>query len=137
MSPGSGSESVAEPSGITALIDGLVRQNLRRDPTRRLLRADVVTIEAVDADVSVSILPSDGGIAVVDGRDPGARVVVSASSTKLLELAGAPLRFGLPDVFSRAGRAVIGDLLARRIRVRGLVRHLGTVRRLTVLLSAR
>ena len=137
MSPGSGSASVEEPSGITALIDGLVRQNLRRDPTRHLLRGDVVTIGAVDADVSVSIRPSEGGIAVVDGRDPSARVVVSASSTKLLELAGAPLRLGLPDVFTHAGRAVIGDLLAKRIRVRGLIRHLGTVRRLTVLLSAR
>ena len=135
MSPGLG--SVAEPSGITELIDGLVRQNLRRDPTRRLLPVDVVTIEAVDADVAVSIRPSPGGIAVVDGRDPGARVVVSAASTLLLELAGAPLRFGLPDVFTHDGRALIADLLTKRIRVRGLIRHLGTVRRLTMLLSAR
>ena len=135
MNPGSG--SVEEPSGITELIDGLVRQNLRRDPARRLRRGDVVTIEAVDADVAVSIRPSEGGIVVVDGRDPGARVVVSASSTKLLELAGAPLRFGLPDAFTQGGRAVIGDLLTGRIRVRGLIRHLGTVRRLMMLLSAR
>jgi len=132
-----GPGSVAEPSGITELIDGLVRQNLRRDPTRRLLPVDVVTIEAVDADVAVSIRPSPGGIAVVDGRDPGARVVVSAASTLLLELAGAPLRFGLPDAFTHDGRALIADLLTKRIRVRGLIRHLGTVRRLTMLLSAR
>jgi hypothetical protein len=135
VNPGAG--SVAEPSGITELIDGLVRQNLRRDPTRRLLPGDVVTIEAVDADVAVSIRPSPGGIAVLDGRDPGARVVVSAASTTLLELAGAPLRFGLPDALTHDGRALIGDLLTKRIRVRGLVRHLGTVRRLTMLLSAR
>ena len=64
-------------------------------------------------------------------------MVVSASSTKLLELAGAPLRFGLPDAFNRDGRALIRDLLTRRIRVRGLIRHLGTVRRLNTLLSAR
>ncbi len=135
MNPGPG--SVAEPSGITELIDGLVRQNLRRDPTRRLLPGDVVTIEAVDADVAVSIRPSAGGIVVVDGRDPAARVVVSAASTTLLELAAAPLRFGLPDAFTHDGRALIADLLTKRIRVRGLIRHLGTVRRLTMLLSAR
>ena len=135
MNPGPG--SVAEPSGITELIDGLVRQNLRRDPTRRLLPGDVITIEAVDADVAVSIRRSPGGIAVVDGRDPGACVVVSAASTTLLELAGAPLRFGLPDAFTHEGRALIADLLTKRIRVRGLIRHLGTVRRLTMLLSAR
>jgi len=135
VNPGPG--SVAEPSGITELIDGLVRQNLRRDPTRRLLPGDVVTIEAVDADVAVSIRPSAGGIVVVDGRDPAARVVVSAASTTLLELAAAPLRFGLPDAFTHDGRALIADLLTKRIRVRGLIRHLGTVRRLTMLLSAR
>ncbi|MDP9300449.1 MAG: hypothetical protein M3P43_06100 [Actinomycetota bacterium] len=135
MSDGPG--PVGESAGITELIDGLVRQNLRRDPTRRLERGDVVTIEALDAGVAVSIRPSEGGIAVVDGHDPNARVVVSASSIKLLELAGAPLRFGLPDALSRDGRALIGDLLRKRIRVRGLIRHLGTVRRLTMLLSAR
>jgi len=135
VNPGPG--SVAEPSGITELIDGLVRQNLRRDPTRRLLPGDEVTIEAVDADVAVSIRPSAGGIVVVDGRDPAARVVVSAASTTLLELAAAPLRFGLPDAFTHDGRALIADLLTKRIRVRGLIRHLGTVRRLTMLLSAR
>jgi hypothetical protein len=132
-----GSGSVGESAGITELIDGLVHQNLSRDPSRRLRRRDVVAIEAVDAGVAVSLRSSDGKILVTDGRDPSARVVVSASSTKLLELAGAPLRFGLPDVFSRDGRALIRDLLARRIRVRGLIRHLGTVRRLTTLLSAR
>jgi len=135
VNPGLGSDAAA--SGITELIDGLVRQNLRRDPTRRLLPGDLVTIEAVDADVAVSLRPSAGGIAVVDGRDPGARVVVSAASTTLLELAGAPLRFGLPDAFTHDGRALIADLFMKRIRVRGLIRHLGTVRRLTMLLSAR
>jgi hypothetical protein len=132
-----GSGSVGEPRGITELIDGLVQQNLRRDPTRRLQSGDVISIEAVDAGVAVSIRSSEGRIVVVDGRDPDARVVIGASSTKLLELAGAPLRFGLPDAFSHDGRALIGDLLTKRIRVRGLIRHLGTVRRLTMLLSAR
>ena len=135
MSEGSG--SAGGPAGITVLIDGLVRQNLKRDPTRVLRPRDVVTIEAADAGVAVSIRSSEGKILVTDGRDPGARVVVSASSTKLLELAGAPLRFGLPDAFSGDGRALIRDLLTGRIRVQGLIRHLGTVRRLTTLLSAR
>jgi hypothetical protein len=131
------SEEAGGSAGITVLIGGLVRQNLERDPTRGLRPRDVVTIEAADAGVAVSIRSSEGEILVTDGRDPGARVVVSASSTQLMELAGAPLRFGLPDAFSGDGRALIRDLLTRRIRVQGLIRHLGTVRRLTVLLSAR
>ena len=132
-----GSGSVGEPAGMTELIDGLVQQNLRRDPTRRLRSGDLITIEAIDAGRAVSIRSSPGGIVVVAGRDPEARVVVRAPSTTLLELAGAPLRFGLPDALTPDGRALIGDLLRKRIQVRGLIRHLGMVRRLTTLLSAR
>jgi hypothetical protein len=62
---------------------------------------------------------------------------VRAESGGLLELAATPLRFGLPDVFTPDGREVVRQLLTREIRVQGLVRHLGTVRRLSMLLSAR
>jgi len=84
---------VGESAGIRELIDGLVRQNLGRDPSRRLGRRDVVAIEAVDAGVAVSLRTSDGTILVTDGRDPDARVVVSASSTIFtrLERSGRPV----------------------------------------------
>jgi hypothetical protein len=74
---------------------------------------------------------------VHDGEDPWAEIVVRADSTGLLGLAAAPLRFGLPDVLTPDGREVVRQLLSREIRVRGLFRHLGTVRRLSILLSAR
>jgi len=70
-------------------------------------------------------------------RTDATRTFAWSSATKLLELAAAPLRFGLPDAFTRDGRALIRDLFTRRIRVRGLIRYLGTVRRLTTLLSVR
>jgi hypothetical protein len=69
--------------------------------------------------------------------DPAARVVVRADSLRLLELAAAPLRFGLPDVFTPEGRAVLAAIATGRVRVRGLVLRLPAVRRLTMLLSAR
>jgi hypothetical protein len=47
------------------------------------------------------------------------------------------LRFDLPDVATPDGRAVLAKLMRGRIRVQGMVRHLGTVRRLSMLLSAR
>ena len=72
-----------------------------------------------------------------DGEDPWAEIVVHAESMALLEMAGTPLRFGLPDALTATGRDVLRQILRRRIRVRGLVRHLGTVRRLSILLSAR
>ena len=127
------------------LVQGLVDANLERDPGRasRLSRREAASLVATDADVAVTIqmLPgaprAPGTVLVHDGRDPWAEIVVRAESLGLLELAATPLRFDLPDVTTRDGRAVVSQLLRGRIRVRGMFRHLGTVRRLTMLLSAR
>jgi hypothetical protein len=134
-----------EHAGFRELVEGLLHANLARDPDRSFLitRREAVALLATDAGLAVTIrlLPgaADGAGTVVvhDGEDPRAEVVVHAASAGLLELAATPLRFGLPDVLHRDGREVVRDLLVRRIRVQGLVRHLWTVRRISRLLSAR
>jgi len=127
------------------LVQGLVDANLERDPARalRVSKREAASLVATDADVAVTIqmLPgarrAPGTVLVHDGRDPWAEVVVRAESLGLLELAATPLRFDLPDVFTADGRAVVRQLLRGQIRVEGMLRHLGTVRRLSMLLSAR
>jgi hypothetical protein len=117
---------------------GLIEQNLRRDPARgRHLKGEAVVIEATDAGTAVWLELRADGVRWRPGPGAAASVSVRASSAQLLELSGAPLRFGLPDVLTSDGRRIVGDILRGRIRVRGLVRHPGTVRRLTMLLSAR
>jgi hypothetical protein len=126
-----------EDAGLAGLLVGLVRQNIERDPSRRrLLRGGTVVIGATDAEVAVR-LELGPDLRWSDGWPLEAPVEVRAPSTTLLELSAVPLRFGLPDALTREGRAVLGGIPARRIRIRGLVRHAATVRRLTMLLSAR
>ena len=128
-----------------ALVQGLIDANLARAPARalRVSRREAACLVATDADVAVTIqmLPgarrSPGTVLVHDGRDPWAEVVVRAHGIALLELAATPLRFDLPDVTTTEGRDVVWQLLSGRIRVHGMIRHLGTVRRLSMLLSAR
>jgi hypothetical protein len=125
-------------AGLAGMLDELVRQNLARDPgRRRLLRPTVAVLEVPDAGVVATVRIDGTGVRVVDGDDPAARVRVTAAGERLLALAAAPLRFGLPDALDPEGRRVLGDLAAGRIRVRGLVRRLPDVVRLTRLLSAR
>ncbi|MEP6759646.1 MAG: hypothetical protein ABJB55_10665 [Actinomycetota bacterium] len=134
-----------EWAGFHELVEGLLEANLEREPERglRIRRREAAALVATDAGGSVTIRMVPGAareagtLLVVDGEDPGADVAVYAASMALLELAGAPLRFGLPDVWTPAGRDVLRQIVTRRIRVRGLVRHLGTVRRLSMLLSPR
>ena len=125
-----------EPSGLASMVAELTEQNLSRDPDRlALLRPAVVVLEAPDADVTVFLRIAPGEVRVGDGDVPDAHLSIRADSARLLDLTTAPLRFGLPDVLSPEGRAIVGDLLGRRVRIRGLLRHPARLARLTRLLS--
>jgi hypothetical protein len=132
-------------AGLRDFVEELVEANLTRVPERalRITHREAASLVATDADLAVTVqmLPgafhAPGSILVHEGEDPWAEIVVRAESTGLLQLAATPLRFGLPDVLTPDGREVVRQLLVREIRVQGLVRHLGTVRRLSMLLSAR
>lgn len=126
-----------EPVGLAQMLADLIGQNLARDPSRRkLLKPAVVAITATDAEVSVTLRFDGEGVTIANGSDPQAGVHVRATGGRLFGLAACPLRLGLPDLFSREGRAIVGDLLKGRTRIDGLISHLPAVRRLTMLLSA-
>jgi hypothetical protein len=123
--------------GLGGMLGELVEQNLLRDPRRhRLLHRAAVVVRARDAGVSVTLRLKPGDVLVDPGEDPSAAVRITADGRDLLDVAAAPLRIGLPDPLRPAGRAALGMILTGRVRIRGLVRHLPTVRRLTMLLSA-
>jgi hypothetical protein len=125
-----------EPSGLASMVGGLIDQNLEREPTRlRLLRSSTATITVPDAGVAITVRVGPGEVEVRDGADPDAQVAITADSDRLLALTSAPLRFGLPDVLDPRGRAVLGDLLSRRVRIRGLLTHPRRLARLSSLLS--
>jgi hypothetical protein len=125
-----------EPSGLATMVGGLIDQNLERDPSRlRLLRPSSATITVPDAGVAITVRTGPGEVEVCDGADPDAQLAITADAERLLALTSAPLRFGLPDVFDPRGRAVLGDVLSGRVRIRGLLRHPRRLARLSSLLS--
>lgn len=135
----------AEPSGIADLVGRLLEGNLADHPERaELLRPATIEIHATDAAVAVVLELSPGRILVRDGapasrerRTNGPRrdLVIAATSADLLAVAGAPLLAGLPDPRRRAGREVLVAIATRRVKVSGVVRRLGTLRRFARLLS--
>ena len=125
-----------EPSGLAAMVGGLIDQNLKRDPARRrLLRTAVVAIAVPDAGVSITLRLGPDGIELQDGADPTAHLSIVADSDRLLALTSAPLLFGWPDPFDRRGRAVLRAVISGRVRIRGLVRHPRRLARFSSLLS--
>ena len=125
-----------EPSGLASMVADLIEQNLARDPARRTLLAPIVAVlDAPDADVTVFLRIRQDDVRVGDGDVPDAHVRIRSDSGRLLDLTTAPLRFGLPDPLTAEGRSIVKDLLLRRIRIRGLLRHPLRLARLTKLLS--
>jgi hypothetical protein len=126
----------SEPSGLASMVAELIEQNLARAPERRgLLRPTVAVLEAPDADVAVFVRIAPQEVRVGDGDVPDAHLRIRADSGRLLDLTTAPLRFGLPDLLSPEGRSIVRELLARRLRIGGLLRHPSRLVRLTRLLS--
>ena len=125
-----------EPSGLASMVAELIEQNLARDPERRrLLRRSVAVLDAPDAEVTVFLRIDPEGVRVGDGDVPDAHVRIRADSGRLLYLTTAPLRLGLPDPLAPEGRAIVRDLFAGRLRIRGLLSHPFRLARLTKLLS--
>ena len=127
----------AEPNGLASMLGRLIEQNLARDPRRRgLLRPATVALTATDAEVAVTLRVKRDRVEVANGVDARAHLVVATDSHRLLDLAAVPLQLGLPDPLTHRGRGVMGALLRRRLRVRGLLRHPLRLTRLNRLLSA-
>jgi hypothetical protein len=126
----------SEPSGLAELVAGLLDQQLARRPERAgHLRPSVVALESSDAGVAVTVRLLPGSVRVLDGVAPDADLRIVARSDRLLALASAPLRAGVPDPLHPDGRAALADVLTGRVRVHGMLRHPGRLRGFTSLLS--
>jgi hypothetical protein len=127
----------AEPNGLADLVGRLIETNLEAEPDRSaLLRDTVVLLTASDAAIEATVTLSSAGVDVSNG--PAGRrphLIIAANAYDLIELAGAPLRLGFPDVVHPDGRRVIRRIATRHVRVSGMLRHPIRLSRFTRLLS--
>jgi hypothetical protein len=126
-----------EPNGLADLIGRLIEANVDRRPgLARLLRPSVVRLAATDADVGVTVRLAQGSAEIANGgAGIRAHVSVAAGAQDLMDLVAAPLRLGLPDLLSGAGRSVVRRILSRDVRVSGMLRHPVRMSRFLRLLS--
>jgi hypothetical protein len=124
--------------GLGSMLAELVRANLARDPARTsLLRAPIarVNVRAEDADAAVGIVFGAGAFRVHPDPIRSPDLEVATDGETLMALTSAPLRFGLPDVGTPEGRAILGKMVRRELRVRGMLAHLPVLVRLNKLLT--
>ena len=126
-----------EPNGLASMLGGLIEANLAAHPERGKLLAKTATyaIVATDADVAVSIRLGAGRVAVRNGVVGRPHIFVTTDSETLIGLSSVPLKFGLPDAMTKAGREVNRKLLKGQLKVKGLFLHPGKLARLNKLLA--
>ena len=125
-----------EPNGLAAMIGGLIEANLAQHPEREaLLKPSRIAIVAHDAHVALTLEIEPGRVLVWNGLHGKADVMVRSDAETLTELTSVPLRLGLPNAMTKAGREVTRKLVRGELKVAGLARHPGVVSRLNRLLS--
>jgi hypothetical protein len=127
----------SEPNGLAAMIGALIEGNVAAHPelVNRLTRPATYAIVAPDVDVAVSIRLARGTVTVRNGVVGRPDVKVTADSETLMGLSSVPLKFGLPDVMTKAGREINRKLLGGKLKVKGLLLHPVKLGRLNKLLS--
>jgi hypothetical protein len=126
----------AEPSGLAEMLAGLIERRLERDPEAAArLRPTVVVLTATDAEVVVTVRLGRREVVVRDGDAPTAHLRIATTAAGLLTVASTPLRGGVPDPTTSAGRAALADVVRGRVRIHGLVAHPLRLRRVLGLLS--
>jgi hypothetical protein len=126
-----------EPNGLAAMLGGLIEANLTVHPDRLALLAEPATfsITATDVDVSVTIHLGSGSVKVANGVRGHPHVMIRADSDSLMKMSSVPLRYGVPDPATEAGREVVSKLVKGRLRVKGMLTQRARLARLNQLLS--
>jgi hypothetical protein len=124
--------------GLGVMLADLVRGNIEAEPDRARLLEGVlgkVNLRARDAEVAVGMEFRGGQLFVHARPFPKADLAVDTDADTLMGMSTVPLRFGMPDVGTADGRAVVGKMLRGQLKVRGMVTKPKLLVRLQKLLS--
>lgn len=126
--------------GLVRVVGELLEANTHADPAKeRIVESTrgAVQIDVADVGVTIGLKFVPGTVTVTGGPVPGADLRISTDSETLMSLSTVPLRYGLPDAATEAGRAVGVKLLTGRLKIRGRASGLPMTRRVSRLLNVR
>jgi hypothetical protein len=115
-----------------------VASTFERHPERAqalVAMRDRVLVRAEDTGEAVTLVFTDGELRIEDGETGAAPIRIVGDRDTILALTRLPLRHGLPDLLSDAGRLVFKRQLGGELTVRGLLLRLPQVRHLLQVLA--
>ncbi len=115
-----------EQGGLAPAVMAIIDRGVRRRPDlARSLRAEV-ELSFQDGHPPVRIVFADEVVTVEDGPAENPDVRIDGRLGDHIALMVAPVVGGLPSVFDARGRAALGMVVSRRVRIQG---SLGLLRR--------
>lgn len=116
----------AQENGLALMLADLLSQNLEQNPAKvkhfKRLKGNV-SIKASDAGVTLTMVFDGRTCVVYDGVCGKPKLGIETDSEAVLGMSTVPLRAGLPDLLDKQGRAMLGQILSGKVKIKGLFMH--------------
>lgn len=128
----------AEEIGLASMLAELIRQNLEQKPHKR---ADfdkldtVVSIEARDAEVTITLEFRRGSLVVHGGVHGRPAITIVTDSETVLKLSLASIVCGLPNFLDAGGREMLQKMRRGELKITGMLGSPVQLVRMTRLMS--
>lgn len=127
-----------ETEGLPEILATLLRQNLEKKP-HRIKDFDaldmVVGLRVTDIEMEVTLVFEKGHLVIHKGLMMDPKLLITTDSDTVFDLNLIRVRFGLPWYLDAQGRKVLKSLLSGRLKIQGMWAHMGSLTRLTRVMS--
>jgi len=116
----------AEENGLATMVSDLIRQNISQNSKKMSVfnrTTGIIVIEAVDADVKITLDFKKGRLTVYDGEKKKPKMRIITDSESIIDMSRLKIRFGLPYFFDETGLLVVKKLLTGKLKIKGLIFH--------------
>ncbi|NIO04915.1 MAG: hypothetical protein GTN74_09950 [Proteobacteria bacterium] len=129
-----------ESEGLPEMLATLLRQNLEQKPykLKDFNALDIVVgLKVTDLEVAMTLVFRHGHLVIRDGLVMDPKLLITTDSEGIFDLNLIRIRFGLPWYLDAQGRKVLKSLLSGRLKIRGMLTHMGSLTRLTKIMSVK
>ena len=119
--------TVGELNGVARLLARVVDEKLEEPEKKRIFdRLDfVLSVHVTDVGQSASVAFTGGDATVTKGCPGKADLAVECDNASFVQFTMFRTgRWGIPNLVDDNARSVFGKVLTRKLRIRGLIRHL-------------
>jgi hypothetical protein len=128
----------AEGSGLPDMLKDLLEQNLEQNPHKvaDFIKMDIaIGLTISDADIVITMVFNRGTLTIHAGLVGCPGLQIEAEADTIMNLSNVTLKWGLPYYFDETGQEILAAIKAKRLKMKGMVRHFISLIRLSRVMS--